>query len=127
MAQKALGREDHERQRISLQEHGLPAQQVEELRSCRAVSDPQVDGGGQLQKALGAGGRVIRTLPFEAVRQQEHKRGSQAPLRARGDNEFIDHRLSAVDEISVLGFPDHQPVRRLYVISILKRQASILT
>ena len=109
MPQQALGREHDERKRIDGQQRRLPAQQVEVLRRGRAVGDPDVGVGGELQEPLGTGAGVIGPLPFVRVRQQQHQRRPQPPLSPRRHHELIDHRLGAVDEVAVLRFPDDQP------------------
>ena len=120
MPQQALGREDDERQRIPLEQRRLPPQHVEVLRRGGAVHQPQVDVGGRLQEALGARARVLGALALVAVRQQEHQRRLQPPLRpARGD-ELVEDDLRAVDEVAVLGFPDHQVPRLLHVVAELE-------
>ena len=64
MPQQALRREHDERQRIDLQQRGLPAEQVEVLRRGRAVGDADVDVGSELQEPLGPRAGVIGPLAF---------------------------------------------------------------
>src|SRR5262249_19801411 len=68
VAQQTLWREHDERQRVLLEERRLPPQQMEELRSRRAVGDAHVDVRGELQKSFGAGAGVIWPLAFVAMR-----------------------------------------------------------
>ena len=120
MAQQALRREDDERERIFLEERGLPAEQVEVLRGGRAVRDAHVDVCGQLQEPLGARAGVIGPLAFVAVRQQQDERGLLSPLGARRQHELVENQLRAVDEVAVLRLPDHEPLGRLHVVAVLE-------
>ena len=120
MPQQALRRQDHERQRIVLQQRRLAPQQVEVLRRGRAVRDPDVDVGRELQKTLGPCTGVIRPLPFVAVWEEQHHRGLRAPLAPGRHEELVDHHLGAVDEVAVLGFPDHQAGWFLDVVAVLE-------
>ena len=92
MPQQALRRQHDQRQRVDEQQRRLAAQQVEVLRGGRAVGDPHVDVGGQLQEPLGARARVIRPLAFVRVRQQQHERRTLPPLAARRHEELVDDR-----------------------------------
>ena len=65
------------------------------LRGGGAVDEAQVDAGRRLQKALGPGTGVLRTLALVAVRQQEDKRRLQPPLRAARRHELIENDLRA--------------------------------
>ena len=109
-----------------LEQRRLPAQQVEVLRRRRAVDEAQVDVGRRLQEALGTRARVLRSLAFVAVRQQEHQRRRQAPLRAARRHELVEHHLRAVDEVAVLRFPDHEAPRLLHVVAELEADRRVL-
>ena len=126
MPQQALGRQDEERQRIALQKVGLATKQVEVLRGRRAVHEPQVDVGGRLENALGSRARVLRALTLVPVRKQEDERGLQAPLGAAGGDELVEHHLRAVDEVSVLRFPDHEAIGFLDVVAELEPDRRVL-
>ena len=108
------------------EQRGLPAQQVEVLRGRRAVHEPQVDVGGRLEEALGSRARVLRALPLVAVRQQEHERRLQAPLRAAGRDELVEDHLRAVDEVAVLRFPDDEAIGLLDVVAELEADGGVL-
>ena len=78
---------------------------------CAAVvqfTSAQVDVGRRLEEALGACARVLGSLAFVAVRQQEHERRLQSPLRASRRHELVEDDLRAVDEVAVLRFPDDE-------------------
>src|SRR4029453_505192 len=102
MSQQALGRQYHQRKRIAAKESGLPAEQMEVLRRRRAVDDADVDIGRRLQEALGTRTRMLGSLAFVPVREQEHERRLQSPLGAARGHELVDDHLRAVDEVSVL-------------------------
>ncbi len=82
MAEQALGRHDHQRARVVLEQRGLAAQQMEVLGRGGAVGDADVVVGGELQEALEACAGVLGPLALVAVRQQEHQRGRLGPLGA---------------------------------------------
>ncbi len=124
--EKALWRQHDERQGVDREQRRLTSQQVEELRGGRAVGDADVDVRSQLQESLRPRARMIGPLTFEAVRQQQHKRRTEPPLPARGDDELVDHDLRAVDEVAVLRFPDHEPRRLLDVVAVLESDDGVL-
>src|SRR5262245_44019801 len=63
---------------------------------------------------------MFRSLAFMTVRQQEHERRLQSPLRPARCDELIDDHLRAVDEVAVLRFPDHEAIGFLNVVSELE-------
>ena len=126
MAEQALRREHDERQRIDDEQRGLTAQQMEILGGGRAVGDPHVQIGRELEEPLGPGAGVIRPLPFVRVREEQHQRRTQPPLAARRHDELVDHHLRAVDEVAVLRLPDHQPRRLLDVVAVLETDHRVL-
>src|SRR5204863_746208 len=101
-------------------------QKMEVLRGGGAVGDPDVDVGGELQETLWARARVIRSLPFVRMRQQQDQRWLLPPLDPRRYDELVDDHLRAVDEVAVLRLPDHQPRRLLHVVAVLEPQRRIL-
>ena len=78
------------------------------------------------EEPLGTRARVLGSLAFVAVGQQEHERRRQSPLRAAGRDELIEHHLGAVDEIAVLRFPDHEAPRLLHVVAELEADGRVL-
>ena len=70
MAQHAL-RSEHD-QRLAPVAQRLAAQQVKILRRIRRLADLEIVAGRELQKALDAGARVLRSLAFVAVGQKQH-------------------------------------------------------
>ena len=83
---------------------------MEVLARRRRVGNRHVAFGAQLEEPLQARARVLRALPFVAVREQHHHRGILRPLRAIGRDELVDHGLRDVDEITELGFPQHERI-----------------
>ena len=71
MPQKALRREDDERERIGVEQRSLPAEDVKVLRGRRAVDEPQIGVGRQLQEPLRTRAGVVGSLPFVRMRQEE--------------------------------------------------------
>ena len=111
VAQQALGGHHHQRQRVDLQQGSLAAQQVEIIGRRGTVGHAQVLARCQVEEALQAPGGMIGALAFVTMRQKHDQRGELAPLVARRDDKFVDHRLGIADEITVLRLPDHQICR----------------
>ena len=120
ITQQALGRQDDERP-LSL-DLGLAAQQVEVLRRSGTVGDPDVAFRGQLEKPLEPGARVLRTLPFVPVRQQQHQPGGEAPLGETARDELVDDDLGAIDEVAELGLPEDQGPGRGGAVAVLETE-----
>ena len=74
----------------------------------------------RLEKTFGTRARVLRSLTLVPVREQEHERGLQSPLRAARGDELVDDHLRAVDEVAVLRFPDHEAIGFLDVVAELE-------
>ena len=125
MAQQALRRHHHQRQRIGLQQQRLPPQQVEILRRRGAVGDAHVGVGRRIEEPLETRARMIRALAFVAVRQEQHQRRRHAPLRAARGQVFVEDDLRAVDEVAVLRFPQHQAIGLLQVVAELEADAGV--
>ena len=98
----------------------LLAQQVEVVRGRAAVGDADVVLGRRLQEALDAGRGVLGPVALVAVRQQQGEPRGLAPLGAPGHDELVDHDLGAVDEVAVLGLPQHQRLGRLGAVAVLE-------
>src|SRR5687767_525816 len=126
MAQQALRREHEQRQRVLLEELGLPAQQMEVLRGRRAVHEPQIDTSGRLQNALRSGARMLRALSLVAVREQEDERRLESPLGASRRHELVQDDLRPVDEVAVLRFPEDEVRRLLDVVAELEADGAVL-
>ena len=60
------------------------------------------------------------------MRQQEHQRRLQSPLRARRRHELIEDDLRAVDEVAVLRFPEHEMRGLLDVVAELEADGAVL-
>jgi hypothetical protein len=120
VAQQALGGHHHQRPAQILQQRGLAAQQVEVLGGGRAVADPHVALGRQLEEALQPGRGVFRPLPLVAVRQQQDETGFLLPLGAGGDDELVDQHLCAVGEVAELRLPQHQRARGVDGVAVLE-------
>ena len=104
----------------------LAPQEVEVLRGRRAVGQPQVDVRRGVEEPLGPRRRVVRSLAFVAVRQEQDERRRLAPLRAAGRDELVDDHLRAVDEVAVLRLPQHEALRLLHVVAELEADACVL-
>src|SRR5579864_1135697 len=124
MAQHAFRRKHH--QRLTPGAKSLPAQQVKVLRRGRRLRNLEIVLRRKLQKALNARARVLRTLAFVAVRQQQHEAGQQIPLGFAGHNKLIDDRLSYIGEVTELRLPKHERLRVVAAIAVLKAQNSSL-
>ncbi len=82
--------------------------------------------GAQLQEAFQPGARVLGTLAFVAVRQEQGQAAQAAPLGFTGSDELVDHHLGAIGEITELGFPDDQGVRRSRGVAVFEAQHGFL-
>ena len=89
----------------------LAAQNVEVLRRRGRIRHEHVVLRAQLQEALETRARVLRPLPFVAVRQQHHDARVLPPLRAVRRDELIDDALRDVREVAVLRLPQHERIR----------------
>ena len=54
---------------------------------------------------------MLRTLPFIAVREQQHQTADLAPFLLGGRKELVDHDLGAVGEIAKLRLPQRERPR----------------
>src|SRR3546814_15892231 len=78
--------------------------------------------GAQLQEALDARRRMLRSLTFIAVRQEYRQTAKAPPLRLAGGNELVEQHLRAVREVAELCFPDHQRIRIGRRIAVFKTE-----
>ncbi len=124
MAQQRLGRQCY--QRLAQRANRLTTQHVVDLCRRGRYADLDVVLGAQLQVALQTRGRVLRPLPFIAVRQQHGQTAQTAPLVLPAGDELVDHDLGAVGEITELRFPDHQRIRRSCGIAVFERENRFL-
>ena len=60
----------------------------------------------QLQESLDTTGGVLRAGTVVAVGQEHHKTRLDVPFGFSGCNKLINHDLSAVCEVTELGFPE---------------------
>ena len=120
----ALGREDDERPAHPVLH--LPAQRVEVLRRGARVDDPHVVLGAQREEPLHARARVLRTLPFVRVRQQQRERAALTPLVLGRDDELVHHDLRTVDEVAELGLPPDEGVGSAHRVAVLEPQRGVL-
>src|SRR5712692_7928843 len=120
LAQQALRRHDDEG--LAHRPHDLAADHVVVLRRRRGHADLDVVLGAELQVALEARRRVLRTLALVAVRQEHREAAEPPPFRlARGD-ELVDHDLRAVGEVAELRFPDDELVRLRGRVAVLEAE-----
>src|SRR5262245_7806154 len=99
---------------------------MEVLRGGRAVHQAEVDARRRLEDALRSRARVFWALSLVTVRQQEHQRRLQTPLRASRRDELIEDDLRTVDEVAVLRFPDDQMRGLLDVVAELEAHRAVL-
>ena len=110
----------HHDERPGARVERLPAQQVEILRGGRAVGDPDVLLGGELQEPLEARARVLRAVALVAVRQQQREPRGLTPFREAGDEELVEDDLRAVDEVAELRLPEHERLGRRDRVAVLE-------
>src|SRR5262249_16799373 len=120
MTKEALRREDDERLPPGA-EH-LTAERVEEPRRRRQVADLDVVLGRQLQEAFDARARVLRPLPFVAVRQKKDEPREAEPLVLGRDDELIDDDLRRVEEVAELRLPHDEAARAVEAVAILEAE-----
>jgi hypothetical protein len=104
----------------------LRPQQVEVLRRSGRVGDADVVLGAGGQEAFESGAGVLRALPLEAVRQQEHQPALLAPLVLGGHDELVDDDLGAVHEVAELRLPQDQRVLVLHGVAVLEAEGGVL-
>src|SRR4029079_12816861 len=78
--------------------------------------------GAKLQITLEPRRRMLRPLPFEAVRKEHDEAASAQPLGFAGGDELVDDRLRAVGEVAELRFPQHEAARVGERISIFEAE-----
>src|SRR5690606_16308474 len=109
VAQQRLWR--HQDQRLAEVTLQLTAQDVEVVRRRGDVGNLHVVFRAHLQEALETGGRVLRSLPFVAVRQKADETRHTQPLALARRNELVEDNLRTVGEVAELGFPQGQGTR----------------
>src|SRR5258706_13507630 len=122
MAQQALGCHHHER--LAPATLHLPAQAVEVLSGSRWVDDLDVIIRRETQKAFQAGARMLRPLPFKAVRQQEKDAAEPPPFVLGAGDKLIDDDLGRIPKIAKLRLPKDQSFRVVEAVSIFETQHS---
>src|SRR6266446_7777730 len=75
-----------------------------------------------MEETLKARTGMLRSLAFEAVGQEQHQPTEPLPFGLRAGDELVHYRLSAVPEITVLRFPQNQPVRIIEAVTVFKAQ-----
>src|SRR5918993_5813374 len=95
---------------------------MEVLRGCRAVDDPDVSLGGEVEEASHPCARMLRTLSLVAMREQQCQAGGQSPLCQTGGDELIDDDLSGIDEVPELRFPQNQCLRCRDAVPVLEAE-----
>lgn len=139
VAQKRLGEEDNKRL-AELAVH-LAAQNVEQVGRGRHVGDLHVailvlalklilcgeDSGvliRELQVALNAARRVLRTLSVITVRKRHNKTSALHPLDLTRGNKLVDDALSVVGKVTELSLPHNKSVRRRQGVTILEAEST---
>ena len=69
---------------------------------------------------------MVRALPLETVRQQQHHTGLLVPLRLPGHDELVGDDLGAVGEVSELRLPQHQGVRPGHRVAVFETHGRVL-
>src|SRR5215216_5601063 len=64
--------------------------------------------------------RALGTLALVTVWQEEDELGGLAPLRLPAHDELVDHGLTDVGEVPVLGLPEDQSVVRVDRVAVLE-------
>ena len=143
VAEKALGREDHER--FTESSLHLAAQAVEvvggrgdvdnlpvgalDLHALFAALGVGHDGGvlvRHLQEPLKPRRRVLRTLALVAVGQEHDEAGLPQPLLLPRGDELVDDDLRRVGKVAELGLPQHEGVGVLERVPELKAEHAVL-
>src|SRR6185369_10153048 len=78
------------------------------LRRCRRITDLEIVLRTQLQVALEACARMLRSLSLVTMRQQHSEPRSLFPLVFGSGDVLIDDRLCTISEITKLRFPKHE-------------------
>src|SRR3982751_1611636 len=99
---------------------------MEILGRSSAVANLNISLGAKLQKTLHAPTGMLRTLPFESVRQQENQATWLIPLYFGGNDELIDDNLRAIHEIAELRFPHDQGQRIGHAVTKLEAHDGVL-
>ena len=99
---------------------------MEVLRRRRAVRDPDVLLGGELEEALELRARVLGPVPLVPVRQEQRQPRGLPPLREAGDEELVDDDLGAVDEVAELRLPEDERVGRRDRVAVLEAETGVL-
>ena len=95
---------------------------MEVLSRGRRLADLDVVLAAELEVALHAGARMLRPLPFVAVREEHHDARKEPPLvLARGD-ELIDDDLGAVGEVAELRLPADQGLGKVAAVAVLEAE-----
>ena len=124
MTQQTLGRHDNEG--LAVGADHLPAQHMEHLRRGGGHADLHVVFSAKLQESLEPRGRVLRSLPFVAVRQEKRHAAETPPLRIARTDELVDHDLRAVREVAELAFPDNERRRVRCRVAVLEAEYRLL-
>src|SRR5207237_2450910 len=80
----------------------------------------------ELQETLEPRARVLRSVAFVAVREQERQPRRLPPLGETGGDELVDDDLRAVDEVAELRLPEHERLRSGRRVAVLEAQARVL-
>ena len=93
-----------------------------DLRRRRRVDHLHVVFGALLQEAFQPRAGVLRTLAFEAVRQQQHQTAETFPFVFGARDELVDDHLRGIDEVAELRLPKHQPVGPVEAVAVLESE-----
>ena len=120
MPQHALRSENN--QRLAPRPQHLPPQQMKVLCGCRRLADLHVVAGSQLQIALDACARMLRSLALVAMRQQHHNPAQKPPFVLACGDELVDYDLRAIGKIAELRLPQNQGLGIITAVSIFEAE-----
>ena len=94
------------------------------LGRSRRINDLDVVLRGELEKTLQAGARMLGSHSLESVGQKQNNRTQPVPFVLSAGDELINDHLGGVDEVTELGFPEHQAIRTIETVTVLETQNS---
>ncbi len=132
----------HDDERLAVIAPKLPSQYME-IVSCRrainnlpvnvpvlhiaSVRDSLIILITELQKSLNSAGRVLRSLPVEAVWKQDDEAILYIPFCLTRGDACVDGDLGTVGKIAELSFPDGQTIGVCLGIAILVAEDGVFT
>src|SRR5262245_57869081 len=90
----------------------------------RGINDLDVVFRGEFEKPLQTGARMLGSHSLKSVRQKQNNRAQPMPFVFSAGDELINDHLSGVDEVTELGLPQNQAIRKIETVTVLKTQDS---